>query len=335
MRKLIIKEKLNNFELNFDSITQICGKNTNLKNKIYRLLKDYFSRKIIDSDNDLRVCLDKEEIGITYFNHICIDSEIDLDRIISFSKDSILYEYLHEISNHSNIVDAIYDINEKIINLDLLVSSNLIRNIDKNLTLDNKEYKITDYFKTIKINGLEDNHSGLMSNYQKFVIFMRLIKIKLNNNPGNYLVSIFDIDKILSKDEYKCACKLIKELVNCYEVSFILYSSSEGFIVDPLDNLESINVVNDFIFPFCSYEILSDCLERNYPSNIKFDKERLNNFLIFNTVNLFRSDYIYGFTKDDVIIKLLNSFYGVACSLGEDNFIDKLELAYLMQKEVI
>ena len=62
MRKLIIKEISSVIELNFDSITQICGKNINIKKKIYKSLKGYFSRKAMDSDIDLKVYLDKEEI---------------------------------------------------------------------------------------------------------------------------------------------------------------------------------------------------------------------------------------------------------------------------------
>lgn len=100
MMKIEIRRGIEEYVLQMEPVTQICGTNFFLKKYICDSLYKYFSSsKYLSFETDMidNITMHGKDIGKDYFDVIQINGREDLIEKISMSKNSIMQEYVDEI----------------------------------------------------------------------------------------------------------------------------------------------------------------------------------------------------------------------------------------------
>ena len=322
-------DKFEPFEFNFDSLIQIAGCNSILKKQLYFVMKEYFSsRKLVNSDN-CKITLEGEVLSEGHFEFIGIFDESDLNKQIGMGKDSIFLNILKSVENSVEFNELLVGLNDKLLWIDSFVESNLSNNLGFEIKLESKEFGLSDYLKNLGDVEIGDLSVQFLSNYEKLEIFLRLLRGFVQYHSGSFMVALWDVNNLFSNSDFSRLGRLIIDLIHDFGVRFLVFSSIGGYIVDDVNFFEGISVFNDIVFSFCDLSLFKGSIVRNYPSLVDFSEAFIFDFIKVCGCNLFLSDYRYGYSRFDVIIKVLNSFYGVECALGGDSLVDSLELAFL------
>ena len=81
--------------------------------------------------------------------------------------------------------------------------------------------------------------------------------------------------------------------------------------------MEYINIVGDINLTLPDLPSLTNAINSNYPLNHIYSEAEVFAYVKQMAHNLFSSNYNYKYTKADVIIKILNSFYYIDCRKTE------------------
>ena len=317
------------FEFHYDNLMQICGHHELGKRKLFHALQQFFSGKKSTGLPECSFSLEGSILSSSHFKVISIFNEMDLLNEITYSKDSVFFETVKGLDSNHDFCVMLELVNNDLLKLDGLIETYLSEMFSYEFIVESKEISVTEYFKShikLKYKGIDLEE---LSNFNRFVLFLLMLKNQALNKPDSYLVSIYDIDKFLSLEEFDSLTPFLVDLCENYSVSFILFSGFAGFIVDDASYVDGITVLNDISFSFSELSLLRESIVRNYPSNIILDDLSIFKFIRCCAADLFFHGYTYGYTRNDVIIKLLNSFYGVSCKLGEEELVGALELAFL------
>lgn len=322
-------EKFSTIEINFEDISHIVGFNEVVKKRLFFLLRDYFSSsKVINSEN-CKVELGGELLSENHFNFISIFNESDIDRQIGLGKDSLFFNAIKNIENIVEFNNLLMDLNDKFLSIDSFVEDRLKENFNYDVKVSSKEFNTIDYLKNLSDAEIGNLSVQFLSNYDKLVLFFSLLKDYVSSKSGSFVISLWDINNFLSLKEFYSISNLILELTRDFGIKFLIFSSTNGFIVNDVSFFEGINIVNDINFSFCSLDLFRESIIRNYPSVVDFSDSFIFSFVKDCSCILFWSDFRYGFGRYDVIIKVLNSLEGIVCSFGSGDLVDSLELAFL------
>ena len=336
MNTLQIKDVNNRaVELSFSKLTQICGCDTYSKNYVMRYIANYFSRKRY-SDDEMEAYLGKEpkilingevvsrgRYECTHITSIeCIEDEL------MFLKDTTLYKYILSSFQSVDISENINRIDDAVLqianNFETALDPSLFGNIEVRPTIIDQDMILKRFIDArVTSNGLYLNYAtGLEKLSLYFKLQEELSKIKSDRK----LILISNIEKIIRKDEIEKFNELVQVLLKS-DVHFIIESNTTGYILGDAHDIESVNILGDINITLPDIHTLTDSINRNYPTDKTFCEQKI--YEIFKRVanNLFDNRYVYSHTEDDVIIKILNSFYNIECachdyiSLAEKNFL--------------
>ena len=316
-------------EFHYDSIMQICGHHDQYKRRLFHAFRQFFSGKKAAGLPECSISMDSAVLSSNHYKVFSIFNELDLINELTYGKDSLFFETVKGFESNHDFCVMLELVNNDLLKLDGLIEAHLFEIFGYEFIVESKEITVSEYFKShIKLKYKGIDLEGL-SNYNRFVLFFLMLRKQAFSRPDSYLVSIYDVDKFLNMEEFDSLKPLLVDLCENYGVSFLLFSNLAGYIVNDASYVEGITVINDIIFSFSELSLLRESIVRNYPSNIFLDDFVVFKFIRCCAADLFFHGYMYGYTRNDVIIKLLNSFYGVSCSLGEEELVGALELAFL------
>ena len=95
-------------------------------------------------------------------------------------------------------------------------------------------------------------------------------------------------------------------------------SNEKEYILGTIYDLESINILAEIEGSFPNIHVLTETINRNYPINKYFEEHEVYEIIKRIANALFDTRYVYGSTKEDVIIKILNNFYNINCYSCEE-----------------
>ena len=338
----IINEKNSAVELSFSKLTQICGCNIYLKNYAMRYISKYFSKKKYNEDeleiysgDYPKVLIDGEVVSRSRYDCIHITSVEDIEHELMFLKDSALYKYILSSFQTVDISANINTIDDAILKIANSFESNinfktdLFNNIKIQPTPIDKEIILKNFVSAnVTNNGLYLNY---MTGFQKLNLYLQLQQELSKTDPNLKLVLISNIEKIIKKEEVQRFDDLVRNLLEC-NVHFIVESSTKEYILGTASDIENINILSNINASMPNIHTLTDTINRNYPTNKIFSEQKVYNIFKRIANNLFDSKYTYSYTEDDVILKILNSFYDVNCTHNES--ITLSEKIFLKSSEI-
>ena len=321
-----IKDENNRtIEISFSQLSQICGCNIYRKNYVMKYIAHYFSKKKYCED-ELEVyhnqypeiLLDGEQLSRSRYECTHITSIEDIENELSFFKDSTLYKYISNSFETTNISESIQKIDDAILQIANDFESNMtidfINNIKMNAVIVDKDKILKNFiFAKAEINSL---YLKYVDNFAKLKLYLAIEEHLLKTTGVSKLILISNIEKIVKKEVMPQLSKQIENLLK-YNAYIMIESNEKDYILGSIYDLGSINILANINVYLPNIHVLTETINRNYPINKYFDEREVYEIVKRVANMLFDSNYAYGCTKDDIIIKILNKFYDINCNAPE------------------
>lgn len=326
--KFIIKNKIEDYEIDVRNITQICGHNIRKKDFIKNSIEKYFSSsKYSDYERNMieNISINGEKVGRQYFSVHSFSTRIDLINEIKITKTSLLLKYLQLKCQEFDFQQDILEIDNIIDSIVNNMNSILNERIGK-LELD---YEIVDVFKMLSdcsIDLLNGNSIYEVSNLELIEMVINLIKELNVYDPKQRLLIFNNIDHLLDEKEYEKVLKKVKNESKKMDIYALFFISIEGYGVVEGDYLEGINVINDEIFSVPSIERLENFIKKHYPIYIENEKMDEIKRYIKLCIHKFGKKDCFCSVKSDVILKMVNESLGMNVKPAK---INQIEINYL------
>lgn len=268
MMKMGIRRGIEEYFLQIEPITQICGTNYVLKNYLRNsIYKHFSSSKYLSFEEEMieNVTINGECIGKEYFDVIQINTREELIDNITMSKNSLMQEYTCEILKE-------YDCQKDI---ELLKDD-----LDRILISLNKEFKINgveidfemnDIFKLVSKSTIVVSNGKCpeeMPNGDLVNIFLDIFTGLQRVKPTKKLVIFNNIDMLINLDEYMQIVSKAKCETQKSDTWFMFFVGKDNYLFLDEEFFEGINVINSEIFSMPEYDKILDFFISEYPRNI-------------------------------------------------------------------
>ena len=180
-------EKSYSFEL--EPITQLCGQNVRKKNYILESLRRYFGTyKYSETKNKWRdnVLIDHECVGRKYFSIISVKQAADILQLITWSKQSLMMEYVKNIMQKFDWQLHLRTITEEVEEMFQIINKDISRLGDIGLTYSMSE--VWDMIQKSDVSGTDDTDLLDKSNYELIIVLLNLIDEVLGYAPKKTMV---------------------------------------------------------------------------------------------------------------------------------------------------
>lgn len=326
--KMHITDYEKRYELEICCVTQLCGRNIQLKNYIYESIRRYYGGyKYSEQQNKWRdnVFVDEVNTGRKKYEVISISSIEDLITYIGLNKKSLMVEYLKNIIDECKYHNMVESINDDVERVLIKINDEIKRLGDVEICYDNKY--LWDVICNSKIKTTTGYELYDLNNKELYNIFLNTLQEMLAYKPREVLVLFENIDHFLYKNEYYELVGKMIEVSDTFNVVFINSMCLDDYLYTDERIYSGINVFNDEIYNLPSKERLEDYISNNYPKNISLDRMNLDAIIgkVGNRIcggnNLYTIDEM-------VVLKLINSSMNKTENLEicEGN---QLEIAYL------
>ena len=266
--KMEIKKELEEYILQIEPITQICGTNYYIKSYIRESVIKHFSNhkyllfeeKMI---NNVTMC--GKNIGREYFDVIQINDRYDLIENIKMSKNSIMQEYTEEILHSYDNQKEIEILKDELDRVSFLLNQELKIN---GIEID---FEMNDIFKIVsKSNVLSDDGKSPeeMSNIELTIVFLNILSKLQKIKPAKRLVIFNNIDMMVSSDDYISIAKEAIFETKSSDTWFMFFVGMENYLFLDEEYFKGINVVNSEIFSMPEYDKMLEFFISEYPRNI-------------------------------------------------------------------
>lgn len=328
--RIIVKNKQENYELNLQPITQLCGKNIQKKKFILNSLAKHFSSsKYMAYENDFveNILLDESVPGRNYFGVSVIKSREDLVTEFKLKKTGMLKNHLDyilsdfeqqvELDKIQMILNSIFDR----INTEFL-------NGKSNLRFEFYEKNIFEMVQCSDIRVFDERCIEELCNFDLMTDYLKLIQeIQKNDNKKRMLI-FENIDHLLSQAEYIDFMNQLKQLVCRYDLWCIVTSSIDGYVFIDDEFFSGIHCINDIVYDMPEYEETKQFMEFHYPINQQFEKEEFDEILMSAVHNIGinnRSYDLRGLILENVLIEstCIVPSKGNKITIPEINFLSK------------
>lgn len=310
MRFAVINKK-EEYNLNIEQMTQLCGKNIRIKRFIIdSICKHFSSEKYMEHENIYidNVKINDEIPGRKYFEVKRIRDKEDVLLLMQIGKNSLLSKCVGQLMLEYECQKEMQEIEEKLfkifqqINTMLLQGNEIIMgfNSEKLVDIVQKSYVMTNDERSI----YELSECELIKN---LVGIIDKLQLQL---PAKRLFVFGNIDHMVSEAEYKEIFELCRELTKKSDCWFLFSTSLDGYIQAQEDVLEGINVINEDVFVMPGLEHIKDFLYDNYPMEITFCDDEILYCLSRISQNIGHELSIQSISEQ-VIIKLINKTLGI------------------------
>lgn len=266
--KLSIIRNTENYELNFDVITQLCGQNITIKNYIVdSICKHFSSDKYKDYEEEFieNISIDGEVPGRKQWECYRIRSKEDMISAIQMNKSSILGKCIKESVSGFECQNDLMEID----NILLRVFARLNQTLFTQLPIE-LQYSQEDLFSIIQQTSVRTNEGAdlhALAVEDVLNAFIEIIKMQQSIIPEKRLFVFENIDHYMNNDCYIGFVKKCEEMARASNIWFIFTTSLDGYVYISVDSIESINIINDEIYSLPSEEHLNDFINNYYPIN--------------------------------------------------------------------
>ena len=315
------------YNIRVEAITQICGTNIVLKNKVLQQIKKHFE----GSKSTQKVLIDGEEIGKSFADLFYIENKDGMASSFKLVKNTLINQYiLQELQN--------IEMQKELDDIELCLSKMFE---DFNLRLREKvgdvtlRYEIENIFDMVQktvITGANGESVGEMDVFDLVVSYLKLQQSIWEIQPCKKIIVFNNIDHLLTRSEYRKLLDKCDKMTKEYDVYFLFSISIDGYVVIDENNISGINIFNDEIFFLDELDNIKEFVVNNYPVNIYMEKGELIKKLerIINYIG----DYQYEIDiKPQVLLKLLNSANAIKTKVS--SLINNQEIAFLSDNNVV
>ncbi len=318
---LKIIKKYKEYELNFEKITYLYGQNGEKKEEIINTISTYFSAKGID---DVKILLNDEEISKTYLDVTVFNTIYDIKNEIEDKKGTILNDALVNYANYMNNVEQLDILNNNL--------ETIIQKLNVSINSDTLLYNIT--YDDIEIKQLIKNNIKIeknetfkkASNLENIMIMLQLYMNNYITSPSGKIIILNNLDTYLNIKDFKQLIKKLEEISMNSDVKFIVSTSKNGFVNIEENKINNFNVINKGIFSLKNIDELQDFVNKNYPTNIFFEKLKIIETLS-EIVQYIYCDLKMQNVNSSVVLKMINDSNGIVHKKIENG--SEIERIYL------
>lgn len=315
------------YELQVEPITQICGTNIVLKEKLVSDIRKYFE----NSKGMQRIKIDGKEVGRNFWDLCFIDNREGIVSAFKMGKNTVFNRYVTRQIQAIDIQKEMEKIDVCLIKVFEMFNEVITKSIGK----ININYELEDIFNMVQkttITTDEGDDIDSLTNYELLVSFINLQKSILENAPSKTIIIVNNVDHMLTRNEYKMLLKMCKSMTDNLDISFIFTTSLDGYILINEENISGINIVNDEITCLFSVEDIRTYINDSYPVNYRFSNERIIEMLekIVNYIG----DYEYETDmQSQVVLFLINRTNAIKNKVK--TVLNKAENAFLYDGNMV
>jgi hypothetical protein len=332
MKQLKVKEKDGSYvNLQFDKITQLFGLNGERKDFILDTIAKHFSKHRYNEDETIQsesVKLAGEEVGRSYFETQYIYDILDIEANLSFTKTSLLREFVTIEAEQIAIIDILEQMNRSVQSLMDNLNIVMQKKIDS-IFLSTDDYTIDEFLKkkiTIDIENNEHSCMKYLDNSKKLEMFLNLLEEANHLMPKKRLIILRNIDMYINQYEYLEIMLKIKEITDASDCWFIVTTSKIGYGLITDETIEGINVINDSVFNVPSLDVLKEFIESKYPVDKTFEANEFIEELTEIIQQIGQRTKLKS-TCSQVLLKTIN--IAEYCEVIASKPSNSLELAYI------
>lgn len=315
------------YELQVEPITQICGTNIVLKEKLVSDIRKYFE----NSKGMQRIKIDGKEVGRNFLDLCFIDSREGIVSAFKMGKNTVFNRYVTRQIQAIDIQKEMGKIDICLIKVFEMFNEVITKSIGK-ISIN---YELEDIFNMVQKTAIttdEGDDIASLTNYELLVSFINLQKSILENAPSKTIIIVNNVDHMLTRNEYKRLLKMCKSITDNLDISFIFTTSLDGYILINEENISGINIVNDEITCLFSVEDIRTYINDSYPVNYRFSNERIIEMLekIVNYIG----DYEYETDmQSQVVLFLINRTNAIKNKVK--TVLNKAENAFLYDGNMV
>ena len=297
-------EKSYSFEL--EPITQLCGQNVRKKNYILESLRRYFGTyKYTETKNKWRdnVLIDNESVGRKYFSIISVKQVADILQLITWSKQSLMMEYVKNIMQKFDWQLHLRTITEEVEEMFQIINKDISRLGDIELTYSMSE--VWDMIQKSDVSGTDDTDLLDKSNYELIIVLLNLIDEVLGYAPKKTLVIFENVDHLINPEEYIDMINRAEGIAIKYDVCFVFSSSLDGYVCCSAELCSGISVFGEVDFQMTEFATICEFVRDNYPYAKDISEEHMQRILSRIISKIGQKDYLYSI-EENVVCKLIN-----------------------------
>ena len=264
-----------------------------------------------------QILLDDSIAKRTEYRILSISNIQDLVEQMGYKKGTTAFDYLKIKTSDIDVIQQIDLINDMLEKVSDLVNQKL------ELQIKEISYHVESVYFTAEqlilknllpyFGAAEQNISvELIDNEVKFLLFLEMLEIVLEKNPGKLILLLRNMDDYLTYSSFAICCQKLQSLCERYShFHVIIFPSNEGYLHLTQENIENVNIFSDLITHLYDFSFMYERFLGQYPSN---DRPSESDFLLSlqkNVGYLFTTDlnHISLSISDMVIIKILNFLY--------------------------
>lgn len=317
-------EKKYSFEL--EPVTQLCGQNIKKKTYILESIRRYFSTyKYLEGTNKWRdnIKVDGKIVGRKFFSVLSVSNISDVLALITWSKQSLMVEYVKQLMQKYDWQMHLRTLNEEIEKMVQMLNKDMSR-------LGNIElsYDVADIWNMVQKTDIAGVDQMLLEeeNFEVINILLNLLEEVMAVNPRKMIVLFENIDHLITKKEYKNLINKIENIAWKNNLYFILTTSIEGYCECDDELCSGISIFGDVDFQMPEYEKLVCFINDNYPyyKNVGEDQVRRVMERIIHSIG--QQEIIHSW-EELVICKMINQTLLVKEKWEES--ISEPEMAFL------
>lgn len=323
-----MKIQFEDFEVNLQQITQLCGTNFRKKRFILCSLIKYFSgSKYAEYEKRYQDTfkIDNEVVGRKYFLLHTMGSRDDLVSGIGYTKNSLMMQYIVSCLNEFDCQTELDKISVSLCEIFGLLNQNYIGQ-ESCVQLSYEEKELLEMVQSSKIQTITGKDVHELSNLELFVTYLDLLKKVLHKSPEKMLLIFDNIDHMLEYDEYVKVISMLNDLSREFDVWSICTTSIEGFVDVTKEYFKGINVVNSIVYGMPEFERIELFVKERYPSGRDIcEKELLGN--IREIVQKIGMDGYTLSMQSNVYLKLINE--SLCIRQTKRDRLDELERSFI------
>lgn len=329
-----ITDRNETYEINLQQITQLLGINMKKKQFILDSLDKFFSGARYSSYEENmqdNVRIERQKVGRKYFSSHRIHTRENLIKDIKISKTSMMMQYL--LARFTDFEcrleqDAIAEHLER---LYLCVNEELAKTIG-NIEISYDTKNMLEVLSESMVCGVDGKGIEQLSNYELLETYLDLFVQLQKREPQKMLILIENIDHLLDYEEYEKIYLKMQQIVDEYDCWFVVSASIHGFIVLNTESIEGIQVINDTVFSFPSYEHIFTFLKEEYPIEREWSEIEVLGGLKDTIQYVGKENCSIDF-KGNVFLKLINQTLDIKTVAS--NTVNSIEMAFLMDADVV
>lgn len=265
--KLQIADGEISYEIELNPLTQLCGMNLPKKKYILTSLHKHFSSaKYLDYEKNYvqNVQMEDKDVGRKYFKTYYLKEREDYINGIKLGKTSLMMQYLSDRIQEFHYQKSLEEIGEQLQRIFLALNEEVFASVG-NLEFRYEEKDLFSMVQSTEICGRDEKPLEMTDLWELLQMYLNVFLEVYQNKPEKTLIIIENIDHLLTEKEYLELCKWIEEIVQKYDIWFLLTTSLPGFVYLSEESMSGLNIVNDLIYPMPSCEKIVEFLQNNYP----------------------------------------------------------------------